>query len=32
MLIVTVNGKRNDTMQAGLLANIRRNSGIEELR
>jgi predicted RNA binding protein YcfA (HicA-like mRNA interferase family) len=30
--VVTVHGKRSDTMQPGTLANIRRNSGIEELR
>jgi predicted RNA binding protein YcfA (HicA-like mRNA interferase family) len=30
--VVTVHGKRNDTIKAGTLANIRRNSEIEELR
>jgi predicted RNA binding protein YcfA (HicA-like mRNA interferase family) len=31
-LVVTVHGKRSDTIKTGTLANIRRNSGIEELR
>lgn len=31
-LLVTVQGKRSDTLKPGTLANIRRNSGIEELR
>jgi predicted RNA binding protein YcfA (HicA-like mRNA interferase family) len=31
-LLVTVHGKRSDTIKAGILASIRRNSGIEELR
>jgi predicted RNA binding protein YcfA (HicA-like mRNA interferase family) len=30
--VVTVTGKRGDTMRPGTLANIRRKSGIEELR
>jgi predicted RNA binding protein YcfA (HicA-like mRNA interferase family) len=30
--VVTVSGKRNDTMTVGQLADIRRKSGIEELR
>jgi predicted RNA binding protein YcfA (HicA-like mRNA interferase family) len=29
--VVTVAGKRSDTMRPGTLANIRRKSGIEEL-
>jgi predicted RNA binding protein YcfA (HicA-like mRNA interferase family) len=29
---VTVAGKRSDTMQNGMLARIRRDTGIEELR
>ncbi len=30
--VVTVAGKRSDTMPVGQLASIRRNSGIKELR
>lgn len=30
--VVTVTGKRSDTMTVGQLANIRRKSRIEELR
>jgi predicted RNA binding protein YcfA (HicA-like mRNA interferase family) len=30
--VVTVAGKRSDTMRPGTLAEIRRKSGIEELR
>jgi predicted RNA binding protein YcfA (HicA-like mRNA interferase family) len=30
--LVTVAGKPRDTMQASMLADIRRKSGIEELR
>jgi predicted RNA binding protein YcfA (HicA-like mRNA interferase family) len=30
--VVTVAGRRSDTMRAGVLADIRRKSGIEELR
>jgi predicted RNA binding protein YcfA (HicA-like mRNA interferase family) len=30
--MVTVAGKRSDTMRPGTLANIRRKSGIEEMR
>jgi predicted RNA binding protein YcfA (HicA-like mRNA interferase family) len=30
--VVTVTGKRSDTMRPGTLANIRRKSGIEEMR
>jgi len=30
--VITVAGKRSSTMRAGVLANIRRRSGIEELR
>ncbi len=30
--ILTVTGKRSDTMSIGQLADIRRKSGIEELR
>jgi predicted RNA binding protein YcfA (HicA-like mRNA interferase family) len=30
--LVTVAGKQSDTMRPGTLANIRRKSGIEELR
>jgi predicted RNA binding protein YcfA (HicA-like mRNA interferase family) len=30
--VVTVAGKRSDTIRPGTLANIRRKSGIEELR
>jgi predicted RNA binding protein YcfA (HicA-like mRNA interferase family) len=29
---ITVAGKRSDTMPAGVLATVRRNSKIEELR
>jgi predicted RNA binding protein YcfA (HicA-like mRNA interferase family) len=31
-LLVTVAGKPSDTIRAGTLADIRRKSGIEELR
>jgi predicted RNA binding protein YcfA (HicA-like mRNA interferase family) len=31
-LVVTVSGRWNSTMTVGMLANIRRTSGIEELR
>jgi predicted RNA binding protein YcfA (HicA-like mRNA interferase family) len=30
--VVTVAGKRSDTMRVGTLAKIRRETGIEELR
>lgn len=30
--VLTVSGKRRDTIQASMLADIRRKSGIEELR
>lgn len=30
--VVTVAGKRSDTIKPGTLANMRRKSGIEELR
>jgi predicted RNA binding protein YcfA (HicA-like mRNA interferase family) len=30
--VVTVAGKRSDTIRAGTLAKIRRDTGIEELR
>ena len=31
-LVVTVSGRWNSTMTVGMLASIRRTSGIEELR
>ncbi len=30
--VVTLSGKRSDTMPVGQLASIRRKSGVEELR
>jgi predicted RNA binding protein YcfA (HicA-like mRNA interferase family) len=30
--VITVAGKRSGTMRAGMLASIRRKSGIQELR
>jgi predicted RNA binding protein YcfA (HicA-like mRNA interferase family) len=31
-LVVTVHGRRSDTMRTGTIARIRRSTGIEELR
>jgi predicted RNA binding protein YcfA (HicA-like mRNA interferase family) len=31
-VVITVAGKRSDTMKIGQLADVRRKSGIEELR